>query len=105
MGRPVLSVEDTRDRAREAKVARIYWAAQQERRKVHRGTFGIHRRAFGQVPICTHEKKPEGWGKLQQKAADQTIPGIQKWEQLAFLPTKMERPQNHTSSGAKLDLD
>lgn len=57
MGRPVLSVEDTRDRAREAKVARIYWAAQQERRKVHRGTFGIHRRTFGQVPICTHMRR------------------------------------------------
>lgn len=76
-----------------------------EEESAQRDLWDPQKNLWPSADLHTHEKKPEGWGKLQQKAADQTIPGIQKWEQLAFLPTKMERPQNHASSGAKLDLD
>ena len=68
--------------AGEAKVARIYWAAQKERRKVHRESFGACRRAFGKGLTCTHRiRNHERLGSSTRKQQATQFPArIRNWE-------------------------
>ena len=63
-------------------MARIYWAAQKERRKVHLESFGACRRAFGKGLTWTHRRRNhERLGRSTRKQQIKQFPALlRSWE-------------------------
>ena len=96
----------------EAKVARIYWAAQKERRKVHQESSGACRRASGKGLSCTHRRRNQrAWGDPPESSRLSNsqhsygsgnsfyFPQL-KWKDLRITPVvELNQPQTKSCSG------